>query len=75
MEDGFTKDFLEASGEYFWLLNRAYPQKGSLKMVGDKFMLSNTMRCYLHFRFSYYGSLQGQDHRSSQDPAGETLQS
>lgn len=48
MEATFTEVFMQAAGEYYWLLNRGYPQKGSLKMVGDKFMLSGSMRQVLY---------------------------
>ena len=36
------------AGEYLWLLSKGYPQKSSLKMVGDKFMLSREMRQVLY---------------------------
>jgi len=48
MKEEFTDEFMQASGEYYWLLDRGYPQKGSLKMVGDKFMLSGSMRQVLY---------------------------
>jgi hypothetical protein len=37
-----------ASREYLWLLSKGYPQKASLKLVGDKFMLSREMRQVLY---------------------------
>ena len=37
-----------AAGEYLWLLSKGYPQKSSLKLVGDKFMLSREMRQVLY---------------------------
>lgn len=39
---------LKAAGEYLWLLSNGYPQKASLKLVGDKFMLSRDMRQILY---------------------------
>jgi hypothetical protein len=39
---------LPAAGEYLWMLTKGYPQKSSLKMVGDKFMLSREMRQVLY---------------------------
>jgi hypothetical protein len=37
-----------AAREYLWMLDRNYPQKGSLKMVGDKFKLTRDMRQVLY---------------------------
>ena len=37
-----------AAGDYLWMLSRGYPQKSSLKLVGDKFMLSREMRQILY---------------------------
>jgi hypothetical protein len=39
---------LPAAKDYFWLLTRGYPQNASLKLVGDKFMLSREMRQVLY---------------------------
>lgn len=44
----FSEDLKSAAGEYMWLLSRGYPQKSSLKMVGDKFMLTRDMRQILY---------------------------
>ncbi len=44
MESNFSKDILIAAREYLWMLTSGYPQKASLKMVGDKFMLTRDMR-------------------------------
>ena len=38
----------EAAREYLWLLTKGYPQKSSLKLVGDKFMLTREMRQVLY---------------------------
>ncbi len=48
MSDRFPDDLLKAAEEYFWLLSNGYPQKASLKLVGDKFMLSRDMRQVLY---------------------------
>jgi hypothetical protein len=39
---------LHAAREYLWFLSNGYPQKASLKLVGDKFMLSGEMRQVLY---------------------------
>lgn len=48
MDATFTDEFITASREYLWMLSRGYPQKSSLKMVGDKFMLARDMRQVLY---------------------------
>jgi hypothetical protein len=41
-------ELIQAAREYCWLLSRKYPQGPSLKLVGDKFMLSRDMRQVLY---------------------------
>jgi hypothetical protein len=48
MNDLITGELLAAARDYLWMLTRGYPQKGSLKLVGDKFMLSRDMRQVLY---------------------------
>lgn len=48
MKGGFSKEVFSAAREYLWMLTKGYPQKASLKMVGDKFMLSRDMRQVLY---------------------------
>lgn len=44
----FSEEVMKAAGEYMWLLSRDYPQKSSLMMVGNKFMLTRDMRQVLY---------------------------
>jgi hypothetical protein len=44
----WTDQIDAAAGEYCWMLDRDYPQKSSLKMVGDKFKLTRDMRQILY---------------------------
>ena len=44
----FSHDLFKASKEYLWMLSSGYPQKASLKLVGDKFMLTRDMRQVLY---------------------------
>ena len=44
----WVPDLFPAANEYLWLLSRGYPQKSSLKMVGDKFGLTRDMRQVLY---------------------------
>ncbi|MEN8203478.1 MAG: DUF434 domain-containing protein [Bacteroidota bacterium] len=48
MKSTFPEDVFLAAKEYLWLLSRGYPQKSSLKLVGDKFMLTRNMRQVLY---------------------------
>ena len=38
----------QAARDYLWFLNQGYPQNASLKLVGDKFMLSGELRQVLY---------------------------
>jgi hypothetical protein len=48
MSTTISDSLIEAAKEYLWMLNRDYPQKASLKLVGDKFMLTKDMRQILY---------------------------
>ena len=40
--------FQQALKDYFYLIDRSYPEKGSLKLVGDRYMLSTDLRNLLY---------------------------
>jgi hypothetical protein len=40
--------FADAAGDYFYLINRAYPEKSALKLVGDRYRLSGNQRNCLY---------------------------
>jgi hypothetical protein len=48
MEIQFSDQLLQAAREYAWMLNNGYPQKSSLKLVGDKFLLTRDKRQILY---------------------------
>ena len=48
MNKRFPDNLLVAAGEYKWMLSKGYPQKASLKLVGDKHMLAGEMRQVLY---------------------------
>lgn len=48
MMNPFPPSVMQAAKEYLWFLSNSYPQKASLKLVGDKFMLSGEMRQVLY---------------------------
>lgn len=48
MMNPFPTPVMQAAKEYLWLLTKGYPQNASLKLVGDKFMLSGEMRQVLY---------------------------
>lgn len=41
-------DFRQALDDYFLLMNNGYPEKGSLKLVGDRYRLSTDLRMVLY---------------------------
>jgi hypothetical protein len=43
-----SKDFKLAIADYFYLIDREYPEKGSLKLVGDRHRLSSELRTILY---------------------------
>jgi len=58
----FPATLNDAALEYFWMLSRGYPQKSSLKMVGDKFGLNGEFRQVLYRGVA--GSKAAQSRRS-----------
>ena len=48
MMNPFPATVMLAAKEYLWFLTNGYPQNASLKLVGDKFMLSGEMRQVLY---------------------------
>jgi hypothetical protein len=43
-----TEDFKAACKDYFYLLSHEYPERGSLKMTGDRYRLSRDQRSVLY---------------------------
>ncbi|MFO7932967.1 MAG: DUF434 domain-containing protein [Bacteroidales bacterium] len=48
MNNRFPDELLQAAADYEWMLSRGYPQKSSLKLVGDRFRLSGNLRQVLY---------------------------
>ena len=48
MSGPFSDYVKEAADQYLWMLSEGYPQKASLKLVGDKYMLPRDMRQVLY---------------------------
>ena len=48
MNNFSTRSFIEAANDYFFLLNRKYPEKAGLKLVGDRHRLSGNQRNCLY---------------------------
>jgi hypothetical protein len=48
VNEQFLNGILTPAREYLWMLSKGYPQQSSLKMVGDKFMLTREMRQVLY---------------------------
>ncbi|MCG8698338.1 MAG: DUF434 domain-containing protein [Bacteroidales bacterium] len=43
-----SDEFQRAINDYYWLLNKKYPQKGVLKLVGDRYSLDRDQRMVLY---------------------------
>ena len=48
MNNFSTRVFFDAANDYFFLLNRGYPEKAGLKLVGDRHRLSGNQRNCLY---------------------------
>jgi hypothetical protein len=48
VRNAFSDHILQAAEEYLWMLTKGYPQKATLKLVGDKFMLPRDIRQILY---------------------------
>lgn len=48
MNQAFSDQVKQAAEEYLWILSKGYPQAATLKMVGDKYMLTRDMRQVLY---------------------------
>lgn len=44
----FSESFVKAAADYRFLLNRSYPQKATIKLVGDRYQLSGQERSLLY---------------------------
>ena len=47
-EQMFSNTLKKAVSDYYFMLNRGYPQKSILKIVGDKFKLTGCQRSLLY---------------------------
>lgn len=56
MADIYTGQFREAVDDYRYLIKREYPQKATLKIIGDRYRLNRVQRTIL-YRGVYCGSL------------------
>ncbi len=50
-----TDEFMHACRDYFYLLERSYPERGVLKLVGDRYKLSHDQRTVLYRGISSSG--------------------
>lgn len=50
-----TDEFMRACRDYFYLLERNYPERGVLKLVGDRYKLSHDQRTVLYRGISSSG--------------------
>lgn len=73
MKNSFQEDLLLAAGEYLWLLSKGYPQKSSLKLVGDKFMLTRDKRQVLYRGISSTKKAEARKSRIGSVNGGEVV--
>jgi hypothetical protein len=46
--------FINACHDYYYLLNRHFPERGVLKLVGDRYRLDGDQRTVLYRGYCYY---------------------
>jgi hypothetical protein len=73
MSTFISEDLIRAAREYLWLLSRGYPQKASLKLVGDKFMLTRDMRQILYRGISAKDPAEERKRRIGHVKAGDLV--
>ncbi|MBN2610941.1 MAG: DUF434 domain-containing protein [Bacteroidales bacterium] len=44
----YTGDFKESVKDYFYLINKQYPERGTLKLIGDRYRLNRDQRTILY---------------------------
>jgi hypothetical protein len=73
MKYTFPESLFIAAREYLWLLSKGYPQKSSLKLVGDKFMLTKDMRQVLYRGISSEEKAEARKERLGSVKSGELV--
>lgn len=73
MKGQFPEKVFLAAKEYLWLLSMSYPQKTSLKLVGDKYMLTRDMRQVLYRGISASQKAEARKSRIGSVKAGERV--
>ncbi len=69
----FSEKFKEAAGDYRFLLDRSYPQKATIKLVGDRYQLSGVERSLLYRGISDAKSAALRRAKIIDDPGGAPL--
>lgn len=69
----FPEIVFSAAKDYLWLLSRGYPQKTSLKLVGDKFMLTRELRQVLYRGISATEKAEARKKRIGAASSGEVV--
>jgi len=73
MKNSFPEEVSLAAREYLWLLSKGYPQKSSLKLVGDKFMLTRDLRQILYRGISSGDKAEARKERIGSVVGGEVV--
>lgn len=69
----WTEELRKAKEDYFALLSKGYPEKASLKLVGDHFSLDTIQRMILFRGVAPVGSAQKRKERLLQSVSGKAL--
>lgn len=69
MQEVFTTVIQKAINDYYLLLNKGYPQKSILKLVGDKFKLTGSQRTILYRGVCKYTEAQSRMQKLINQPS------
>lgn len=63
-----NEEFRQALNDYYYLINGHYPEKGSLKLVGDRYQLSTELRTILYRGISSAEAVTKRKQRITKSP-------
>jgi len=71
--DNITDEFIKAVHDYAYLLNRDYPRKAILKIVGDRYLLNTFQRILLSRGIFPDADIRGRIRKTIKDIKGQDL--
>ena len=73
MNDLLTDSFKQAVKDYSFLMDKDYPEKSTLKLVGDRYRLTGLQRTVLFRGITSTGKTRSRQSKITHDPKGKKL--